>query len=340
MQIPKMKRECYEPKYATVKGTVVFHSLEVLVLRQEIDHTEFFLGLKRRDIHAQPNMDFTPGSWVEVRLKIRGREEELERKGMEKVAGLKRSIVDGISKAYDAMEQKGLEDEEDLDRPTTTTTAPGKREVEALDEGVLKDGRKVPVMRYGTPPGLEAEDEIESMAERFKEFKDPMSEPVVKKVRSKYRFDGVSVVPDDRSASGMAPGKQVKAKIYDDLPTAPKNNVQEGKARLSLLPMDILKRYLVPAYEEGVIKYRRESWRQGFLVSDLADAALRHIEEFYWQGKTVDESSSTKKHPLAGAVFCLLSILHTMEVRPDLDDRPCNMRWSAVEKGESNGCEG
>jgi hypothetical protein len=107
--------------------------------------------------------------------------------------------------------------------------------------------------------------------------------------------------------------------------TAPKNNAQEGKAKMSLLPMDLLKNYLVPAYEEGRIKYRRESWRQGFYVSVLVDAALRHIEVFFWGNENWDpdaEKLGIRKHHLAGAVFSLLSILHTLDTRPELDDRP------------------
>lgn len=103
--------------------------------------------------------------------------------------------------------------------------------------------------------------------------------------------------------------------------TAPKNNTQEGKPRLSLLPLDVLGKYLVPAYEEGVKKYNRESWCGGFHVSVMIDAALRHIEEFYWQGADVDPDSQTGKHPLAGALFCLISVLHTLDTRPELDDR-------------------
>ena len=103
--------------------------------------------------------------------------------------------------------------------------------------------------------------------------------------------------------------------------TAPKNNVQEGKARMSLLPMDLLKKYLVPAYEEGIVKYDRESWRGGFNTSIMVDAMLRHIEEFYWQGQDTDPDSTTGKHHLAAVIFCALSILHTQETRPELDDR-------------------
>ena len=104
--------------------------------------------------------------------------------------------------------------------------------------------------------------------------------------------------------------------------TAPKNNIQEGKPRMSLLPLDLLEKYLVPAYEEGVWKYDRESWRGGFHTSVLIDAAMRHLNEFYWQGQDKDPDSPTEKHPLAGVIFSCLSILNTLETRPELDDRP------------------
>lgn len=103
--------------------------------------------------------------------------------------------------------------------------------------------------------------------------------------------------------------------------TAPKYNIQEGKPRPSLLPMDILMKYLCEAYEEGVIKYERESWRDGFYVSVMIDAAFRHIIAFFWGGKDVDDQSKTKKHHLSGAIFSLICILHTLETRPELDDR-------------------
>jgi len=102
---------------------------------------------------------------------------------------------------------------------------------------------------------------------------------------------------------------------------APKNNIHEGKPRPSLLPMDILMKYLCEAYEEGVIKYERESWRDGFSVSVMVDAALRHIIAFFWGCQDVDIQSETKKHHLSGAIFSLICILHTLDTRPDLDDR-------------------
>ena len=106
--------------------------------------------------------------------------------------------------------------------------------------------------------------------------------------------------------------------------TAPKNNLQEGKPQPSLLPLDVLIKYVCPAYQEGLIKYDRESWRLGFNVSILIDAAERHISKFWHEGEDWDadaEKLGIKKHHLAGAVFSLLSILHTLDTRPELDDR-------------------
>lgn len=117
------------------------------------------------------------------------------------------------------------------------------------------------------------------------------------------------------------PGVEIENPKLNDTHTAPKNNVHEGKSKPTLLPLDVLMKYLAPAYEEGVIKYERESWRQGFHTSVLVDAALRHIIEFYWYNKDIDSDSVTGKHHLAGAIFSLLSILHTLDTRPDLDDR-------------------
>jgi len=107
---------------------------------------------------------------------------------------------------------------------------------------------------------------------------------------------------------------------------APKNNVAEGKPRPSLLPLDVYIKYVCPAYEEGVIKYETESWRKGFPVSVMFDALQRHITAFFYKGEDIDkdayETTGIKKHHLGAAMFCLASILHTLETKPELDDRP------------------
>ena len=106
---------------------------------------------------------------------------------------------------------------------------------------------------------------------------------------------------------------------------APKETT--GKPEISLLPMDVLIKHLLPAYEEGLKKYEKESWRKGFPVSQMMDACLRHINCFYWEGGNFDEEALNEydiiKPHLGAAVFCLLSILHTLDNYPELDDRPC-----------------
>lgn len=112
--------------------------------------------------------------------------------------------------------------------------------------------------------------------------------------------------------------------------TAPKNNVQEGKPRVSLIPIDVLIEYLVPAYEEGCVKYERESWRKGFNTSILIDAAERHISKFFYDGEDWDPDAAKlgiRKHHLAGAIFSLISILHTLKTSPELDDRRISTMW-------------
>jgi hypothetical protein len=92
-----------------------------------------------------------------------------------------------------------------------------------------------------------------------------------------------------------------------------------------MIPWDIIAEYMPPAYAEGIIKYERESWRRGFHVSKMFEAATRHMIAFQYYSEDLDpealEKYGIEKHHLAGAIFSLLSILHTMKYRPDLDDR-------------------
>lgn len=117
--------------------------------------------------------------------------------------------------------------------------------------------------------------------------------------------------------------------VAETVQTAPKNNKTEKKARASLVPLDVLIKYLTPAYEEGVLKYERESWRKGFHASTLMDAACRHIVAWYYDREDYDPDAARlgiQKHHLAGAIFSLISALHSLETRPELDDRP--RRWA------------
>jgi len=106
---------------------------------------------------------------------------------------------------------------------------------------------------------------------------------------------------------------------------APKNNLIEDKPQMSLIPDDLLRDFGEPAYREGIIKYIRESWRDGFPITVMMDALKRHMTQFYYDGEDFDtdaEKYGVKKHHLGGALFCILCMCDTVKNHPELDDRP------------------
>lgn len=125
----------------------------------------------------------------------------------------------------------------------------------------------------------------------------------------------------------MLAGAEKKDTLEDksEPQTAPKNNAQEGKPKMHLIPLDLLKEFLVPAYEEGLIKYFEESWRLGFKMSDMMDGLQRHMESFYYQGEDLDQETldtyGIKKTHLGAALFCILGMCNTLKNYPELDDR-------------------
>ena len=112
---------------------------------------------------------------------------------------------------------------------------------------------------------------------------------------------------------------------WEPIPRAPKKSKQENKPQPSLIPMDILIEVLEPAYREGLLKYERESWRKGFLTTEMMDAAMRHIEKCFYEKEDFDKDAMNfkiKKHHLGGAIFSLICMYYSLTRYPDLDDRP------------------
>jgi hypothetical protein len=107
--------------------------------------------------------------------------------------------------------------------------------------------------------------------------------------------------------------------------TAPKNHIEEGKPQLSLIPDDLLRDFLEPTYQEGLVKYSRESWREGFPITVMMDALKRHMTAFFYDGEDYDleskEKYGIKKHHLGAALFCVLCMCDTVKNHPELDDR-------------------
>lgn len=117
-----------------------------------------------------------------------------------------------------------------------------------------------------------------------------------------------------------------KMKVPKEKLTAPKNNEQENKPQMSLIPDDLLRDFLEPAYREGLIKYHRESWRLGFKSSVMVDALKRHLTQWFHEGQELDEDAlklGIEKHHLGGALFCLLCLCDTVQNHPELDNRRC-----------------
>jgi hypothetical protein len=105
---------------------------------------------------------------------------------------------------------------------------------------------------------------------------------------------------------------------------APKNTAQENKPKPSLIPFDICMEYDEPAYQEGLIKYYRESWRKGFPISEMYDACQRHLKAFFYEMQDYDQDAAKlgiKKHHLAGARFSIACMLQTLRDHPEMDDR-------------------
>jgi len=106
---------------------------------------------------------------------------------------------------------------------------------------------------------------------------------------------------------------------------APKNFKEEDKPQVSLLPMDLLVPMLEPAYRHGIDKYERESWRKGFIMSKMMDAALRHLFAFYYDGEDFDPDPGAMKYQkthLGAVVFCIINMYNTWYNGVGVDDRP------------------
>jgi len=114
---------------------------------------------------------------------------------------------------------------------------------------------------------------------------------------------------------------------------APKNTTNENKIDLDLIPWGLIAKHLPQAYEEGLIKYYKRSWKLGFTTTSMFAGAMRHLIA-YRDGENYDPSAQELgviKHHLSGALFCILCMLDTYDNHPELDDREKDHRpgdWS------------
>lgn len=111
--------------------------------------------------------------------------------------------------------------------------------------------------------------------------------------------------------------------------TAPKNNTNEDKAQVSLIPLDLIVPMLEPAYREGLLKYGNETWRAGFESKVMYDALMRHLVAYFFKLESYDPETQEKfgfdKHHLGAAMFCLINLYATDMNFPALDNRPLKL---------------
>lgn len=88
----------------------------------------------------------------------------------------------------------------------------------------------------------------------------------------------------------------------------------EGKPRMGLLPLDLLKR-VAKHYQIGAEKYEPDNWRKGQPKDATMDSLLRHLES-YRRGETDEDH-------LSAVVWNALSMMHVDEYllreHPELD---------------------
>jgi len=104
----------------------------------------------------------------------------------------------------------------------------------------------------------------------------------------------------------------------------PKNDAEENKPDLSLLPMDLLEE-VAKAYEYGLTKYSRNSWREGFEQHRMQAAAMRHSADYWDKGELYDPDAMEKAgmevmHP-AMVIFNMLCIIDSIKNHPEFDTR-------------------
>lgn len=127
------------------------------------------------------------------------------------------------------------------------------------------------------------------------------------------RWDGVDF--DDSAWTFSA--RLAPAPIKDNIrnfSTGAVRDTAEGKPRMGLLPLDLLKR-VAKYYQIGAEKYEPDNWRKGQPKDTTMDSLLRHLES-YRRGETDEDH-------LSAVVWNALSMMHVDEYllreHPELD---------------------
>jgi hypothetical protein len=76
---------------------------------------------------------------------------------------------------------------------------------------------------------------------------------------------------------------------------------------------------MISALEYGCKKYFENSWRKGFLVADMYDAANRHMDAFFHDRDDIDVESGC--HHLDCVIFSVAMMRYSVDIE-GMDNRP------------------
>lgn len=121
-------------------------------------------------------------------------------------------------------------------------------------------------------------------------------------------------------------------RAHECIPSKPIKNIMKvsstgglrdnkGKHRPSVVPTSLIKavaQVIHKSSTEGGGKYPMHNWRKGLPWTDVADSAMRHIQDFL-DRKDIDKESGL--HTLHHAATNLAFLIEYLETCPDLDDR-------------------
>lgn len=127
------------------------------------------------------------------------------------------------------------------------------------------------------------------------------------------RWDGVEFDDSVWTFSTRLAPAPVKDNIRS-FSTGAVRDTDEGKPRMGLLPLDLLKR-VAKHYQIGAEKYKPDNWRKGQPKDATMDSLLRHLESY--------RIGETDEDHLSAVIWNAFSMMHVDEYllreHPELD---------------------
>lgn len=121
-------------------------------------------------------------------------------------------------------------------------------------------------------------------------------------------------------------GENMEATILDSgnrtqFQTGAVRDIHQGKGRCDLLPPNALLR-LARHFETGSLKYGDRNWELGIPCHSFADSGMRHLLKYM--------AGNTDEDHLIAAIWNLMCLAETEELRPEMQDIPSRMKKDRI----------